>query len=52
MKFKLTRSQTIALIGAALIGVTLILSGCSTISGLAKDLGDMSEATRSAMSEK
>jgi len=50
-RIKLTRPQTLALVAVALVGITLIATGCSTVSGLARDLGDMSEATRAAMSQ-
>ena len=50
MKRKATRTVVAITIGLAL-GSLLVLAGCSTVSGFAKDLGGMSEATRKAMSE-
>jgi len=36
-------------IGGACLWVTLLLPGCSTVSGLAKELGDASEWLRHAL---
>jgi hypothetical protein len=39
------------IIGGACLWVTLVLPGCSTVSGLAKDLGAASEGLRQAMTQ-
>ena len=48
------RNWKALMVGASLalllLMFTLPMHGCSTVSGLAKDIGAMSEATRAAMS--
>jgi len=52
MNQRIKRNAIALAVGLSLGALLVVVSGCSTVSGFAKDLGDASEGIRDAMTQE